>query len=127
MDVLELLIQYIIDQGLAKEQDEDIFKDYEPSEPDDCIIINEYAGSAIDQYSNMNVRSVQVVVRNNAGQNARILSWQLLKLLKPVDKIIELGTKKCIIENRNTPVKYKVDNLNRKYYAFNIGITINYN
>lgn len=125
-DLLEDVIQYIIDANLANKKDVDIFKDYSPKEPDKCIIIYEYNGSAPADFTNMSVRSVQITSRAKTAKDAKLVSWQIYKALYKEDLNITLGTRKALIALRNTPIKIDVDEKNRYLWAFNVAITTNF-
>lgn len=125
MDLLNDIINVIIAEGYATQKDVDIFKDYSPSEPDACIIVYEYNGSPIGKFTDLSVRSIQIVVRSKMGQEAKILANTILKIFNPDTSMMTIGTRKCIIANRNTPIKIGVDDQDRKLYAFNLGITTN--
>lgn len=125
-DLLEQIINYIIAGNLATAKDVDIFKDYSPDEPGNCIIVYEYTGSRPAHMTDMSVRSIQIVCRNTKAVNAKSLAWQVYKLLYKEDKFITFGTRKCLIALRNTPVKTGVDEKNRLLWAFNVAITTNF-
>jgi hypothetical protein len=125
-DLLLDVINYIIAQGCATKKDVDIFKDYSPDSPDECVIIYEYNGSAPAPFTEVSVRSIQIVVRGFKSQACKALSWKIFKTLHPENKMMNIGTRKCIIANRNTPGKIGVDENRRYLYAFNLGITTNF-
>ncbi len=126
-DLLEDVIQYIIDAGLATEKDVDIFKDYSPKEPDSCTIVYEYNGSVPAMFTHTSVRSVQITSRAKSAKNAKLKSWQIYTALYKEDLNITLGVHKALIALRNTPIKIDVDEKNRYLWAFNVAITINFN
>lgn len=125
-DLLEDIINFIISAGLATKKDTDIFKDYSPKEPDKCIIIYEYAGSTPGVFTDLSVRSIQVVCRAKAAKDAKALSWLIYKALYKEDLNITLGARKALIALRNTPNKIDVDEKNRYLWAFNVAITTNF-
>jgi hypothetical protein len=125
IDLLTDIITTIVSNGLAVQKDVDIFKDYSPENPDTCIIVYEYNGSPIGIFTDLSVRSVQIVVRNKIGQEAKKLADQVLKLFNPETGIMLIQSRTCVIANRNTPIKIGVDEHDRKLYAFNLGITTN--
>lgn len=126
MELLDEVITHIIDNNLAKKKDTDIFKDYSPKSPDNCIIVYEYAGSGAGDWDDISVRSVQVVVRDKSIIAAKALSWKIFKILNPVGGLMTIGSRKVIVANRNTPIKIGVDDNNRNLVAFNLGITTNF-
>ena len=125
-DLLLSIINYIISHNLAQTKDVDIFKDYSPIEPDHCTIVYEYGGSASAPFTDVSVRSIQIVVRDKSSQVAKTASWKLLKLFQAPTQIMQIGQRTCIVTTRNTPIKLGVDEQNRYLYAFNLGITTNF-
>ena len=125
MFLLDNTIQYIIDNGLATAKDTDIFKEYAPKTPDDCTIVYEYNGSPPAMFTNMSVRSIQIVSRAKTQAVAKPQAWNLYKLFHQDSLQITLGTQKAIIKMRNTPIKIGVDELGRCLWAFNMALTIN--
>jgi hypothetical protein len=124
--LLEDIINNIIGAGLATAKDTDIFKDYVPPIPDSCIIVSEYQGSPVADFTDVSVRSVQVMVRNLSKVSAKQLCWSIFQLFCYPTKIVNLRTRICIVANRNTPFKIGVDEKNRAQYVFNMGITTNF-
>ena len=125
-DLLLDVINHIVGKGLATQKDKDIFKDYSPDTPDTCIIVYEYAGSPPAAFTTISVRSVQIVVRSIKSQMAKNLAWNTFSVLNPPDGVMPIEERMCIIANRNTPTKIGVDEKNRYLYAFNLGITTNF-
>ena len=126
-DLLLDIINHTISEGKATAKDVDIFKDYTPDSPDGCTIINEYNGSALPQFSDMSVRSIQVVVRDLKSVVAMGKAWELFSLFKPETSFSQIGTRTCIISMRNTPIKISTDEKTRVSYGFNMGITTKIN
>lgn len=124
-DLLDDIIQYIIANSLANKKDSDIFKDYSPKEPDNCIIVYEYAGSSPAPFTDISVRSIQIVCRAKDNKIAKPKCWSIYKLFHKEDLMIQLNARKCIIEMRNTPIKIGVDEQNRNLWAFNFALTTN--
>lgn len=125
-ELLQEIIQHIIDSGEATAKDVDIFKNFSPTEPDSCVCVYEYAGTAPGVFTNMSVRSVQITARAKKSNEAKLKLWSIYKSLYAEDSFITLGTRKCIITMRNTPIKIDVDNKGRTIWAFNMGITTNF-
>lgn len=123
VDLLEEIIAYIISNKLANKKDTDIFKDYSPKHPDNCVIVYEYAGSPAADWDPVSVRSVQIVVRDKSVVSAKSLSWKIFKILSPEGGLMTIGSRKVIVANRNTPIKIGVDESGRNLVAFNLGIT----
>lgn len=124
-DLLDAIINFIIAAGKASVKDTDIFKEYASKDPNDVIILYEYAGSAPAPFTNMSVRSIQVVVRSKQSQTAKTKSWGLYNLFHKSDSFIIIGARKCLIEMRNTPIKIGVDSTDRILWAFNMALTTN--
>ena len=125
-DLLEQIINHLIAGGFASAKDVDIFKDYSPEDPDNCIVVYEYNGSPVARGTNMNVRAIQIVCRNLKAKEAKLLSWNIYNYLYKQDYFIAFGARKCLIALRNTPIKTGVDEKNRLLWAFNLAITTNF-
>lgn len=126
MDVLSDIIQFIVSMGLATEKDVDIFKDYVPDSPNSCIAISEYEGTDPAVFTRTSIRSIQILVRDPLGSNAKQKSWDIYNMLYKEDLFIDIGTRRCIISMRNTPFKMSVDSQRRTSYVFNFGLTTNF-
>lgn len=125
-DLLLEVINHIVSAQLANAKDVDIFKDYSPSSPDSCVIVYEYQGSAPAPFTDISVRSVQIVARAKNSQEAKAKAWSIYHIFHAEDNLITLNNQVRIIACRNTPIKIGVDELNRYLYAFNLGITTNF-
>lgn len=124
MQLLDNVINYLIAEHVAKTKDSDIFKDYAPKSPDDCIIVYEYQGTPPAMFTKTSVRNVQIVGRSKKNVVAKQLAWNCYNVLYQEDMNINLGGKQGLIAVRNTPVKIGVDEQNRMLFAFNVAITI---
>lgn len=124
-DLLVDIIDYIIAGGLATAKDVDIFRDYSPSSPDACVVLYEYQGTEPAPFTDMSVRSVQATARDKDVAAARAKCTALYKLLHDENLLTQIGTRKCLIQMRNTPIKIGVDLSQRTIYGFNMGITTN--
>lgn len=122
-DLLLDIVNKMIAQGFATEKDTDIFKDYKPDSPDSCIVISEYNGSTAPTLSEMNVRSIQVLVRESNSNTAMSRSWDIFTAWKSAEMVSDILDTPSIIAMRNTPVKINIDSQERVEYAFNMGIT----
>ncbi len=127
MDILQAIIDYLIDQGLATTKDVDIFKDYAPEDPDEIISIFEYNGSGVANYAEMSVRSIQVFVRAQTSAEARTKIWGLYYSMFRENLYITLADQVCLISMRNTPYKVQKDERGRVVFVFNCGITTSIN
>lgn len=125
-DLLLSIINFIIGKHLATAKDVDIFKDYSPPKPDHCTMVYEYNGSEPAPYTDISVRSIQIVVRDKSSQAAKAASWLIFQEFQAPTQIMKIGQRTCIVAIRNTPVKIGVDEQGRYLYAFNMGITTNF-
>lgn len=124
-DLLQEIIDYLIQQGVATEKDRDIFKDHTPDQPDTCLVVREYNGGAAPWYSEASQRSVQVVARAKNSQEAMQKAWAAFSALRPTDSIVNYLGHPCMIHIRNTPIKIDKDERGRNVYAFNMGVITN--
>lgn len=125
-DLLDDIINFIIAAKYATVKDVDIFKDYSPLSPDTCTSVYEYNGSGPGDFTDMSVRSIQVVCRAKSSASAKIANWNICKSLYSDDGFITIGSRKCIIAIRNTPIKIDVDEQERTLWAFNFALTTNF-
>ena len=123
MDLLDDVIAFIIEAGHATRKDQDIFKDYMPATPDECISIFEYSGGVPAMFTQMSVRSIQVNVRAKKGALAKTKSQAIYKALYSEDLLQQIGNRRCILSMRNAPFKMMVDDKQRHVHTFNMAIT----
>ena len=125
MNFLDDVINLIISLGFATQKDVDIFKDYSPKEPHECMCVYEYEGSAPSRWAPVSVRSVQIVCRSKKRNTAKERSWKLYQeLLKFHESIIQVGGTDCLLHLKNTPTLIDIDSMGRALVAFNLAITI---
>jgi hypothetical protein len=124
MQLLDNVISYLITEHVANAKDSDIFKDYAPKSPDDCIIVYEYQGTPPAMFTKTSVRNVQIVGRSKKNVIAKQLAWNCYNVMSHDDMNITLGGKQGLIAVKNTPVKIGVDEQGRMLFAFNMAITI---
>lgn len=93
-------------------------------DPDTAIALYEYQGSnPLVQIPGVD-RSVQIVVRDLSAAKSKALSRKLYSYLKTEDGIINFTPSRwALIHLRQSPFKMKVDESNRTYYVFNVGVT----
>lgn len=129
MGLLEDIEAYLITEELATVDGTDIFRNFEPDTPDEVVILNEYNTSPTVVGSDAYTRDVQVVARAKTAAGAETKSRQLFDaLVHPIDPIITLTlTREVVISAHQLPLKYRVDEETRVYYAFNLAVTTNSN
>lgn len=119
-DLLQDISDYFVDSALATK----VYIDFEPEVPDSIIAVHEYKGGPVPLHATVAQRSVQVVVREKSPVVAKAKAYELYNSLHADDKHILLTNDRFgLITLRNTPIKTEVDEANRHYYKFNIGIT----
>ena len=127
MRLLENVANEITKAGVCTELDNDIFIYIKPKDPDGVVVLSEYKGSKIAQFTNTNVRSVQILSRDKRNMVAREKIWKIYDLLHKNDNIIMLGNKLSLIVLRHTPISIGVDEKGRYEWVLNVGITYNNN
>ena len=127
MRLLENVANEITKAGVCTDLDNDIFIYIKPKDPDGVVVLSEYKGSKIAQFTNTNVRSVQILSRDKRNMVAREKIWKIYDLLHKNDNIIMLGNKLSLIVLRHTPISIGVDEKGRYEWVLNVGITYNNN
>ena len=125
MRLLRDIASKIIDGEICTEMDFDIFTHIKPKEPDNVVVIMEYKGSQVAQFTNTSIRSVQVLVRNKRNMVANDKIWKIYDLLHTNDNILMLGNKLSLVTIRNAPLSIGVDEKGRYEWVLNLGITYN--
>lgn len=116
--------EYLLGKELIIGAGIDFFIDIEPDAPDNCIMLYEYVGDPYNPFAEIIHRSFQVMVRNVDAANARQLCTDVFKSLMSTNFDVQLTSDRvCQVYLRNPPFKLKVDENNRAFYCFNIGIT----
>jgi len=118
------IANYLVSKGLAIADGVDIFRDFSPDKPDDCIILNEYSGPPTPDGVDAVERDVQVVVRSVEAADARSKCWSIFNEIdKPTNRIIYFTESRwAIVYAKQTPFRMGTDVNNRVLYAFNVGI-----
>lgn len=125
-DLLLEVVSYLIKEGFAEEDGVDIFRDFEPEQPADILIIHEYAGDAQALQGDLIHRSLQVSVRSASPVTAKEKVYNIYHKLSPKDRFLKLTEDTwCQIYPRETPFRIKIDDSGRHYFGFNLGITTN--
>lgn len=122
------LVQLAVEAGLVTGDGIDAFRDFQPEEPDNCVVFNEYKGDPLEPHEIITNRSVQVVTRNKDADAARTLAIEMCRLLQPStdNALVTFSSGRWAqIYIRQTPFKLKQDESDRIYYCFNLGITTN--
>lgn len=121
-NILQSLAEYIIAKGCAAGLGVDVFLDYLPDKPDNCVVLNEYDGGAISAGGESITHSVQVIVRgeNIAGLKERV--WKIFWLFTEFEPLFLLGCKMTVITPRQNPHKFDADEKGRTAYIFNMTV-----
>lgn len=128
MQLLLAIINYLVANGILLGDGIDAFRDFMPEEPNSVVVLHEYRGDQLSQYTTNVHRSVQVKVRDTSAEAARDKALQILQLF-----ISESESRRVdFSENawgqvyiRQLPFKLQQDSSNRVTYCFNLGITTN--
>lgn len=120
------IISYFVSKGLAEGDGIDCFRDFSPEEPDDVIVLYEYTGAPVVNFTEVVHRSVQVTVRSTSADSARSKALELFQSLEVKDTARRVDfTKERFgqVSLRQPPFKIKLDENHRAVYGFNMGIT----
>lgn len=126
IDMMEELVKGMIVAKLCEEMDKDIFVDYFPAEPDECIALIEYAGTGIAMYTDTSVRSVQVTCRGRNLYDTQQKCWKVFDYFNTHDNILRLPNCTVLVGLRQTPFRMSQDDKGRERWVFNMGITFTY-
>lgn len=118
------IVTFLTDNDIVQGDGVDAFRDFTPESPDSTVIINEYKGDEALNYEACVNRSVQFIVRDKDADIARQKSLSIFKLLQTDNLIVHFTPDRWgQVHLRQPPFKFKQDNNERIYYAFNAGIT----
>lgn len=128
-DLLQDIAEYLDYQEVKNE--EGIFLDFTPDEPDSVVVLYEYEGSATTPGTEGVVRRFQVTVRSEADKpdDARQKAWEVFNTLDRLDKVFDLrevddeefeSQRWGVLSALQTPHKIKVDENGRTIYGFNM-------
>lgn len=124
-DLLMDFRTYFVNASLTTEKDCSI--DTMPSSsnsPKTHIAIYEYMGMQGPAQIEGAHRSIQIVVRDKNSNTARSKAKELHRSLMTEDHIIQLTDERWgMLYLRQPPFRFKVDENQQVYYAFNLGIT----
>lgn len=122
-DLLLDLTALLVTEGVVTCDGIDCFRDFTPNEPNDIVVLNEYAGVPSETCSAA-VRSIQVISRGVNASTAKQRIWDIYKLLNtPENRLMTLGDRWLIVLPRQTPFRIDVDKNNRIIWGFNVAIT----
>lgn len=122
------IIVYFKNKKLVVDDGIDTFRDFSPNEPDDAVVLFEYAGSPQSPIDNIVHRSVQVTARSKSADKARSKAVDLYRSLVPEVETLRLQFTKDRwgqVHLRQPPSLMRRDELGRSVYFFNLGITTN--
>lgn len=123
-DLLLDIVKYLTTNLLVQGDGIDAFRDFQPPDPDNIVVLNEYAGSPQVFGVDAGVRSVQLIVRNTSSDAAKLLSWKIVNLLvKPMDPVQHVQTRWLLVSIRNSPFRLNTDAQGRVIWCANLGIT----
>lgn len=124
--LLEDLVTWMVDNGVAEGDGVDTFRDTSPKSPDTVTVLREY-DSIInsDKGYRVTVRYVQVSCRDEKATRAKAKCDELYRLFdRPEETVTDLPDNRwAIIAVKNTPIKINVDEQHRTTYAFNVAVT----
>ena len=124
MPLGEILGQHLIDSGFGTTLGLDVFIDYQPTEPNSLIVINEFPGLATRVGIDAVERSIQLVVRDFDPTTAHTRIWGIFNLLDQIEnKARVIGGRAMSLYARQPPFKIAVDEQRRFLYGFNMGVT----
>ena len=126
LDLVNYIILYASDIGITADG-VDIFRDWMPDSPDNSVCLSEYSGLTSD-VCNVDVRSVQVKVKNTNYENGRKRIWGIYNLLYDPDSELQVidvitATRWGIIKPRQAPYHLVKDDSGRNIFIFNMGVT----
>lgn len=126
--MLEDIGQYLQDESIAV-IGTDLFYNRMVDDPDDCVAIFEYGGSAPDHTMNPDPGTavsetirVQVLVRSASNASARAKAREIFNKLDHFDGALS-GVNYVYISATSSPFYLKRDERERSYYACNYEVT----
>jgi len=91
----------------------DLFLGLMPDQPDNCVVLFEYAGSPPDLHWPGEYPGLQVRVRNKSYKAARTKIGEVMTSLHGLHEIVLGGTRYLLVKARGSPEVLKRDNNNR--------------
>jgi len=104
----------------------DAFRDFSPEEPNDTVVLVEYAGDPQVPFTHLVNRSVQVFVRSTDANKAREKAQELYKVLFSEEETRQIHFTEQRwgqVYLRQSPGLLRRDDSGRTVYFFNIGVT----
>ncbi len=124
MTIMEDFEEYFVAQGINPGVR--VCKDSFVPEVREATCIYEYVGEQGPPQITGVVRNFQFVARSPSSKRARDMAIAMWKALQMPDGILHINDERWMtIQTRQTPFKFKTDENNLVYYAFNVG-TITY-
>lgn len=124
-DLLLDMINYAIEQEVVTEDGVDIFRDFMPDEPDNCVALIEYPGE-VAFINNMLNRSIQVRIRNTDYVNGKVKAIAMYDVLYQPESEIRIvdftATRWGIVKAREYPYLLNRDERDRYIFTFRLGI-----
>lgn len=121
------IVTFLVNNGIAIGDGIDCFRDFSPEEPDDAIILQEYASAPPTSYEGNDIvdRSVQITVRSKDADSARQRALRIYNLLDVKDnarRIDFTSERFAQVFIKQLPFKIFSDENHRTIYGFNIGV-----
>ena len=121
------IVTFLVDKKIVTADGTDAFRDFTPEEPDNLVALHEYNGDAANLYDPTVHRSVQVSCRDKSANLARLKALDIFDAIRTAQDgagKVQFTTKRWgQVYLRQPPFRFKTDENNRVYYAFNLGIT----
>jgi hypothetical protein len=115
---------YIVNNGEAVAIGADIFIDFQPEDPADCIAVYVSNAGSPHTFEDTITRSIQVVSRSANPSIALDNATNIMMLFRQDDEKFQLvDTRWAVSHIIQVPFKLKIDNKRRVSYAFNMNIT----
>lgn len=119
-DLLNDIEDFLIGKGIITSA----FIDTMNSTPDDAVALYEYAGQTGLAQAGVSNRSVQVVARSRMSIDAKNMALDIYNALTSDNHIVNFTQERwAMVYLRQPPFKLKVDQNERTYYVFNMGVT----
>jgi len=124
-DLLLDMVNYAIAQDVVTGDGVDIFRDFMPDGPDNCVALIEYSGE-VAFINNMLNRSIQVRIRNTDYVNCKVKAIAMYDILYQPESEIRIvdftATRWGIVKAREYPYLLNRDERDRYIFTFRLGI-----
>lgn len=118
---------FLVAQHMCVADGTDLFRDIIPEKPDSLVSLYEYKSDPPSLFDQAVNRSVQITCRD---KNSDVARQKALAIYKCIDSFRDEAGSVYFTPNRfgqvhfrQTPFKMKIDENDRAYYTFNMGIT----